>query len=290
MDVKDNKIERKTTIKCGDKLIQLDELKIMGILNMTPDSFYDESRKTNLESVLDSAQKMIDAGADFLDIGGYSTRPGAEFVSEEEELKRVIPAIRALRGEFPETILSIDTFRSNVAKEAIINGANIINDVSAGRFDEAIFDVAAEMLVPYILMHSRGDSQTMQSLIDYDNVVSDICKELSEKLLILKGKGVKDVIIDPGFGFAKSMEQNYAVLNGLEFFHSLGKPILIGVSRKGMIYKKLNTDQSKALNGTTIVNTVAAMKGVKILRVHDVREAKEIASLLNDSILNTSIN
>jgi dihydropteroate synthase len=287
MDVKDNKIERKTTIKCGDKLIQLNELKIMGILNMTTDSFHDESRKPNLEVLMNSAQEMINAGADFLDIGGYSTRPGADFVSEEDEMQRVIPAIKALRQKFSDVLISIDTFRSNIAKSAVENGANIINDVSGGRFDEAIFDVAAEKQVPYILMHSRGDSKTMQSLTDYENVVSDVCKELSEKIDILKGKGVNDIIVDPGFGFAKNLEQNYELLNNLEFFHSLGVPVLVGVSRKGMIYNKLKTNQAEVLNGTTIINTVAAMKGVKILRVHDVKEAKEIALLLNDSVLNT---
>jgi len=287
MDVKDNKIERKTTIKCGDKLIQLDELKIMGILNVTPDSFHSDSRKTNIEVLLDSAQEMIDSGADFLDVGGYSTRPGAEFVSEEVEMERVVPAIKALRQKFPEVLISIDTFRSKIAESAIENGANIINDISGGRFDKRIFDVAAEMEVPYILMHSRGDTKTMQNLTDYEDVISDICRELSEKITVLKGKGVKDVVIDPGFGFAKTLEQNYEILNNLEFFHSLGAPILVGVSRKGMIYNKLKTNQAEALNGTTIINTIAAMKGAKILRVHDVKEAKEIAVLLNDSVIKT---
>jgi dihydropteroate synthase len=285
--VKDNKIERKTTIKCRDKLIPLDELKIMGILNMTPDSFHSESRKSNLEALLNSAQKMIDAGADFLDIGGYSTRPGADFVSEDIEFGRVIPAIKMLREKFPDVVISIDTFRSKIAQSAIENGANIINDVSGGRFDESIFDVAAKMKVPYILMHSRGDSKTMRDLTKYENVVFDVCKELSEKISILREKGIKDIIVDPGFGFAKNLEQNYELLNCLEFFHSLGAPILVGVSRKGMIYKKLKINPTEALNGTTIVNTVAAMKGTKILRVHDVKEAKEIALLLKDSILNT---
>mgnify|MGYP005821406141 CR=1 FL=1 len=287
MDVKDNKIERKTTIKCGDKLILLDELKIMGILNMTPDSFHSESRKHNIEALLVSAQKMVDAGADILDVGGYSTRPGADFVSEHDEMERVIPAVRALRQKFPEILISIDTFRSNIAKSAVENGANIINDVSGGRFDEAIFDVAARMQVPYVLMHSRGDTKTMQSLTNYENVVLEVCKELSIKISKLKKKGVKDIIVDPGFGFAKNIEQNYEILKNLEFFHCLGAPILVGVSRKGMIYKKLNTNQAEALNGTTILNTVASMKGAKILRVHDVKEAKEIAFLLNDSVLNT---
>jgi dihydropteroate synthase len=287
MDVKDNKIERKTTIKCGDKLIQLDELKIMGILNVTPDSFHSDSRKTNIEVLLDSAQEMIDSGADFLDVGGYSTRPGAEFVSEEVEMERVVPAIKALRQKFPEVLISIDTFRSKIAESAIENGANIINDISGGRFDKRIFDVAAEMEVPYILMHSRGDTKTMQNLTDYEDVISDICRDLSEKITVLKGKGVKDVVIDPGFGFAKTLEQNYEILNNLEFFHSLGAPILVGVSRKGMIYNKLKTNQAEALNGTTIINTIAAMKGAKILRVHDVKEAKEIAVLLNDSVIKT---
>ena len=288
MDVKDNKIERKTTIKCGDKLIQLDELKIMGILNVTPDSFHSDSRKRSLESLLKSAEEMIDSGADFLDIGGYSTRPGADFVSEKDEEERVIPAIKAIRKKYPEVIISIDTFRSTIAKLALENGANIINDISGGRFDEAIFDVAAKMEVPYILMHSRGDSKTMQNLTNYKNVTSDICRELSEKISILKGKGVKDIIIDPGFGFAKTLEQNYEVLNNLEYFHSLGLPVLVGVSRKGMIYNKLSSNHSKALNGTTIINTVAAMKGVEILRVHDVKEAKEIALLLSDTVLKDS--
>lgn len=286
MDVKDNKIERKTTIKCGDKLIQLDDLKVMGILNVTPDSFHSDSRKANVEALLTSAKEMIDSGADMLDVGGYSTRPGADFVSEEVESERVVPAIRELRQAFPNVLISVDTFRSKIAKSAIENGANIINDISGGRFDDAIFDVAAEMDVPYILMHSRGDAKTMQNMTKYDNVVLDVCKELSDKIAVLKEKGITDIIVDPGFGFAKTLEQNYDLLNNLERFHSLGTPILIGVSRKGMIYNKLKTNQSEALNGTTILNTVAAMKGANILRVHDVKEAKEIALLLNDSILN----
>ena len=287
MDVKDNKIERKTTIKCGDKLIQLNELKIMGILNVTPDSFHSDSRQSTVEVLLDNAQKMIDAGADFIDIGGYSTRPGADFVSEEDEKERVIPAITALHKKFPSLLISIDTFRSKIAELAIENGASIINDVSAGRFDSTIFDVAAKWQVPYILMHSRGDSKTMQSLTNYDNVVLEVASELSDKIAVLKEKGVKDIIIDPGFGFAKTQEQNFEVLNHLDFFQSFGRPMIVGVSRKGMIYNKLNTNEAEALNGTTIVNTVAAIKGANILRVHDVIEAKEIATLLNDSVLNT---
>ncbi|PHR42579.1 MAG: dihydropteroate synthase [Fluviicola sp.] len=287
MDVKDNKIERKTTIKCGDKLIQLNELKIMGILNVTPDSFHSDSRQSTVGALLDSAQKMISAGADFIDIGGYSTRPGADFVSEKDEMERVIPAITELHRKFPSLLISIDTFRSKVAELAIENGASLINDVSGGRFDSAILDVAAKWQVPYILMHSRGDSKTMQGLTNYDNVVTDVSRELSEKIAILKRKGVKDIIIDPGFGFAKNQEQNYKILNHLDFFQSFGLPIIVGVSRKGMIYNKLYTNQAEALNGTTIVNTVAALKGANILRVHDVIEAKEIATLLSDSVLNT---
>lgn len=285
MDVKDNKIERNYTIKCRDKLIPLNDLKIMGILNVTPDSFYSKSRKVKIDDLLLSADGMIKAGADFLDVGGCSTRPGAEIVDESTELERVIPAIVSLRKEFPQVLISVDTFRSSVAEKAIENGADIINDVTGGRFDESIFDVAARKKAPYILMHSRGDSKSMRSLTDYNNVVRDIVNELSEKVSILRNKGVNDIIIDPGFGFAKSMEQNYELLNSLELFQTLDCPLLVGVSRKGMIYKKLKISQEEALNGTTIINTVAAIKGADILRVHDVKEAKEIAYLLNDCVL-----
>ncbi|MEX1192228.1 MAG: dihydropteroate synthase [Brumimicrobium sp.] len=285
MEVKDNKIERKNTIKCGDKLIQLDGLKIMGILNVTPDSFFPNSRMSNSEQLLDKARTMIQAGADFIDVGGFSTRPGASFISEEVELKRVIPSIETLRQAYNDIIISVDTFRSEVARQAIEAGANIINDVFSGRMDDRIFDIAAEYDVPYILTHSRGDAKTMQSLTLYEDVVADVCKELSVKVSILKEKGVKDIILDPGFGFAKTMEQNYELLNNLELLHVLNCPIIIGVSRKGMIYKKLNITPEEALNGTTAINTVGAMKGASILRVHDVLEAKQIATLLNDNLL-----
>ena len=260
-------------------LVSLDEPQVMGILNVTPDSFYAESRVNQETAILKRAEKMIEEGAFILDIGGYSTRPGAEDISTEEETRRVVQAIALIRSKFPETLISIDTFRSAVAKAAVESGANIINDVSGGTIDNQMFKLVAESKVPYILMHMRGTPQTMKNLNQYDNLLIDIGKELADKCQQLKSLGVADIIIDPGFGFAKSIAQNYELLRNLGYFKRLGFPILAGLSRKSMIYKTLNTEAEYALNGTTALNMVALQQGASILRVHDVKEARETITL-----------
>ncbi|MFA5575468.1 MAG: dihydropteroate synthase [Brumimicrobium sp.] len=262
-------------IMCNDKLYELSSPMIMGILNITPNSFYADSRKSNIESAINQAKRMIDEGADIIDVGGISTRPGADLLSEDEELKRVLPVIQEIRKLFPDILLSIDTFRSNVARIAVENGVNIINDVYGGWLDNKMFDTVAELNVPYILMHSRGDASNMQDLCEYKNVVKDVIRELSVSVKILREKGVKDVIVDPGFGFAKTMEQNYELFSGLPFLEVLECPVLVGISRKSMIYSLLKSTPDYALNGTTVLNAIALMKGAKILRVHDVKEAVE---------------
>ncbi len=260
-------------------LVSLDNLKVMGILNITPDSFYEGSRANDLQEVIDSAGKMLEAGAFILDIGGYSTRPGAEDISENIELERVIPAIEAIHKTFPKAYISIDTFRSEVAKCAVKAGASLVNDVSGGNLDTEMFNTVAKLDVPYILTHMRGTPTTMKSLTNYGHLLNDISIELSAKCLTLKRLGVKDIIIDPGFGFAKTIAQNYDMLRNLGYFKRLKFPILAGLSRKSMIYKTLDTSAREALNGTTALNMAALMNGASILRVHDVKEAIETIKL-----------
>ena len=279
--MKDNKIIPNFQIKCKDKLLDLSKPLVMGILNVTPDSFYKGSRVKSIGVILATVQTMLEDGASIIDIGGVSTRPGADPVSMQEELNRIIPAINAIVDEFPGVIISVDTFRAEVASKAVKAGASIVNDVSGGRLDSKMFETIAELDVPYVLMHSRGDSKNMQSLTDYKNVVQDVISELSRDLQKLRSVGVKDVIIDPGFGFAKTIDQNYELLNGLEHFKVLGCPLLVGVSRKSMIYKRLKINPEEALNGTTVLNTIGVAKGAKILRVHDVKEAMQVVGLTN---------
>ena len=263
-----------------NKLFDLSIPRIMGVLNITPDSFYEESRVNKEENISHRVKKMIDAGMDILDIGGCSTRPGAEEVSEQEEIDRVLPIIKEIRKAFPTLIISIDTFRAEVAEQALLNGANIINDVQGGNFDKRIWEVAAKYKAPYILTHSRGNAETMQNLTDYESTSLDVLQELSEKITLLKKTGVVDIIIDLGFGFAKTTEQNFELLKQLSIFSLLEHPILCGFSRKSMIYKRLNISVEESINGTTILNTFAINKGANILRVHDVIEAKQILDLL----------
>lgn len=260
-------------------LWSLEEPKVMGILNVTPDSFYEGSRLQAAKDILAQAQKMVDDGADILDVGGYSTRPGASDVPVSEELKRVSRAIGLIKAELPEAIISIDTFRSEVAKAAIDQGAHIINDVSGGDIDDQMFATVSDLRVPYILMHMRGTPKTMKSLATYNNVVTEVFSELQKKLKALEQLKIPDVIIDPGFGFAKTIEHNFTLLKNLSYLNQLGKPLLAGLSRKSMIYKTLNIDPSDALNGTTALNMIALNAGAKILRVHDVKEAKECVEL-----------
>ncbi|WP_035678659.1 dihydropteroate synthase [Flavobacterium limnosediminis] len=266
-------------INCKGRLIDLSQPKVMGILNITPDSFFDGGRYTSDEDFLNQTEKMLKEGATFIDIGAYSSRPNAVFVSELEELSRLLPVVELITEKFPEAILSIDTFRANVAEQAIEKGAAMINDISAGLLDEKMLEVIANANVPYIMMHMRGTPQTMTTLTDYDDIVKDMIKYFSERISAARSFGINDLIIDPGFGFAKTLEQNYEVLQKLELFQMLEVPLLSAVSRKSMIYKVLETNADEALNGTTVLNTVSLLKGAKILRVHDVKEAVECVRL-----------
>lgn len=253
----------------------------MGIINITPNSFYSQSRinKDEPDLALKRAAKMIEAGAKILDIGGYSSRPGAEEVTEDEERSRVIPIIEKLKKEFPQTFVSVDTFRSKVAKASVQAGADIVNDISGGDLDPEMIPAVAQLKVPYICMHMRGTPQNMYELTDYENLEKEILAYFNRKLQACRKAGIKDVIIDPGLGFSKTLEQNYRILKNLSYFNTINAPILIGLSRKSMIYKLLGIKQEEALNGTTALNMVALMNGAKILRVHDVKEAIESVKL-----------
>ena len=251
----------------------------MGILNVTPNSFYDGGKYSLEADVLSQVGKMLDEGATFIDIGAYSSKPNAEFVSEEEEANRLVPIIQLIMSHFPEALLSIDTFRSKIASIGIENGAALINDISAGSLDEKMMEVIAKYNVPYIMMHMRGTPQTMQSLTNYENIVKEMLLYFSEKVTKARSLGINDLIIDPGFGFAKTLDQNYEVLQNLELFQMLDLPILAGISRKSMVYKPLGLTADDALNGTTVLNTIALSKGANILRVHDVKEAVECVKL-----------
>ncbi|HEY9045557.1 MAG TPA: dihydropteroate synthase [Ohtaekwangia sp.] len=267
------------TLNLHGRLVDLHTPKVMGILNITPDSFYSGSRYISEAEILTQAEKMIQEGATFIDVGGYSTRPGAAEITTEEELKRVTVAIRAISRNFPETFISIDTFRSEVARAAVTEGACMINDVSGGTLDAAMFETVARLKVPYILMHMRGTPQTMTQETAYNNLLKDIIDFFHQKIHVLHQLGISDIIIDPGFGFAKTVEQNFELLHNLNHFKILGKPILAGLSRKSMIWRTLSTTPEEALNGTTSLNTIALLKGAGILRVHDVRAAVEAVTL-----------
>jgi dihydropteroate synthase len=269
------------TINCKGNLIDLSSPKVMGILNVTPNSFFDGGKHSDEKAILIQVEKMLSEGATFIDIGGYSSKPSAEFVSEEEELQRLLPVVQKVGKAFPEAIISIDTFRSKVAKETIESGAAIINDISAGNLDDIMLETVSQLKVPYIMMHMKGTPQTMQSMTQYENIVKEMMFYFSERVAKARSLGINDLIIDPGFGFAKTLEQNFEVLSKLELFQMLELPILAGVSRKSMIYKTLETSAEFALNGTTSLNTIALLKGAKILRVHDVKEAVECVKLYN---------
>jgi len=266
-------------INCKGELIDLSIPKVMGILNVTPNSFFDGGKYKNESEIVSQVEKMLNDGAAFIDLGAYSSKPSAEFVTEQEEIERIVPAIELILKHFPETLLSIDTFRAGVAKASIESGAAIINDIAAGELDDKMFEIVAHYNVPYIMMHMRGNPQTMQSMTQYDDIVKEMLFYFAEKVNRARSLGINDVIIDPGFGFAKTTDQNYEVLRKMELFNALELPLLVGVSRKSMIYKTLNTTTQEALNGTTILNTIALTKGAKILRVHDVKEAMECVTL-----------
>ncbi|MFM6977013.1 MAG: dihydropteroate synthase [Sphingobacteriaceae bacterium] len=280
---KNTEIYEKTTLKVGGKLLNLSTPRVMGILNLTPDSFYQpEGRQGQpaIDQILKEAEQMLTDGAELLDLGAYSSRPNAEHISAEEERNRLIPAVKALVYEFPQALLSIDTFRANVAEEAIAVGAHLINDISGGELDTNMFETVARLKVPYILMHMKGTPQNMQQNPHYEDLITEMLSYFREKIRKLVSMGVHDLIIDPGFGFAKTLDHNYEILNRLEEFKMLGFPLLAGVSRKSMIYKLLGGTAADALNGTSVANTVALLKGAKILRVHDVKPAVEAVKII----------
>jgi dihydropteroate synthase len=267
------------TLNCRGRLLCLEEPVVMGILNVTPDSFFAGSRIEDEKSLVKQASKMIQEGATMLDIGGQSTRPGSEKIQMEEELKRVLPAIQTIRKTFPDIFISVDTYYAEVARQAAAEGADIINDISAGLLDPDMGRIVGAAGIPYIMMHMKGNPQNMQGQMDYHELMPDILRYFTERMEYMKQYGIKDIIIDPGFGFAKTIEQNFEMLSALHQLHILDKPVLVGFSRKSMIWKTLQTTPENSLNGTTVLNTIALMKRCHILRVHDVKEAVECIKL-----------
>jgi dihydropteroate synthase len=277
---KDTFLYRKSTLNVQGKLVDLATPSVMGILNITPDSFFKGSRIATIDDALQRVEDFLNQGAKFIDLGAYSSRPGAVDITIDEELGRLIPFVEAISKRIPEAILSIDTFRAKVAKNAIYAGAHIVNDISAGNLDEEMFTTVAELNVPYIMMHMLGNPQNMRDFAEYNNISIEVCNYFSAKVTELRALGVKDIIIDPGFGFSKTIDHSYELLQHLQDLHIFGLPILIGVSRKGMIHKFLKTNVEASVNGTSVINTIALLKGANILRVHDVKEASECISLV----------
>lgn len=280
MSLKDTFLNRKSFINTGGSL-QSSTQQIWGILNLTPDSFYDGGKNNSINEAIQLTAKMLNDGAHCIDVGGASSRPGALQINTDEEINRIIPFIKEAIKTFPDIKISVDTNNSKVARVALNEGAVIINDISGGKADQEIFNIAKEFNAPLVLMHMRGNASNMQDLTQYQNVTSDVIKELSEQINIARSTGINDLIIDPGFGFSKTIPQNFELLNHLQQFKILGLPLLVGFSRKSMIYKTLEISAGEALNGTTVLNTIALLKGADILRVHDVKEAKEIINLVN---------
>ncbi len=268
------------TLNCNGTLVALSSPKILGILNLTPDSFYDGGKHQNTTAAIQQCENMLSDGADFIDLGAYSSRPGAEEVSEEEELNRLLPVLLALRKEFPQALFSIDTFRAKVAKAALEEGAHMINDISAGNMDANMLATVGQYKVPYIAMHMQGKPKTMQAAPSYTDVYQEIMHFFSEKIKACYAAGINDVILDPGFGFGKTIEHNYHLLHRFEHFQAFDLPVLAGVSRKSMIYRVLGTTPDEALNGTTVLHTIAMLKKAQLVRVHDVKAAKECIRLL----------
>lgn len=269
------------SINCNGKLVDLNTPKVMGVLNITPDSFYDGGRYKDAKSILNQTEKLISEGATFLDIGAYSSRPGADFISENEELQRIVPVVELIQKKNPDVLISVDSFRAKVIRECVSAGAVISNDISAGKLDPDMIKTVGELGVPYIMMHMRGTPQTMKNLITYQHLINEIYAYFSKQIELARQHHITDIIIDPGFGFAKTLAQNYELLKQMEFFKNLNCPILAGVSRKSMIYKVLGCTANEALNGTTALNMAALMNGACILRVHDVKEAVECIKLFN---------
>jgi dihydropteroate synthase len=276
---KDTFLNRKSTLNIKGKIIDLTTPAVMGILNLTPDSFYSNSRTSSIEDALVIAEKFLAEGAKYIDIGAYSSRPGAEDIGVKEELNRIVPVVDAISSKFPEAIISIDTFRAEVASETVAAGAHLINDISAGDLDENMHETVAKLNVPYLIMHMKGTPQNMKQLASYTDISLEIITYFTKKIEKLRALGIKDILLDPGFGFAKDLDQNYEVLARLEDLKIFSLPYLVGFSRKSMVYKPLGTNAAEALNGTTILNTLALLKGASILRVHDVREAVECITL-----------
>ena len=269
------------TINCAGKLVDLSTPKIMGILNVTPDSFYDGGVHNSDKKILNHVEKMLNDGAIFIDIGAYSSRPNAINIDEDEELNRVVPALELVNKKFPEAIISIDTFRSKVAETCLNSGASIINDVSAGEMDKKMMKIVGKYNVPYVMMHMKGNPQNMIRKTNYDDMLKEIIKYFSKKINQAVSYKINDMIIDPGFGFAKDLKQNYDLLSNIDLLKILDKPIMVGISRKSMIYQSLKTNAKESLNGTTVLNTVSLIKGASILRVHDVKEANECIKLIS---------
>lgn len=252
---------------------------VMGILNVTPDSFYTESRKQSTDEALHTAEKMLNEGATFIDIGGQSTRPDSKLITVEEELSRVLPIIEALHKKLPELNISIDTFYSKVASESVYAGASLVNDISGGNIDKGMFETVAKLGAPYVCMHIKGTPQTMQQYANYNNVSTEVYNYFTDKIIAADEAGIRDFIVDVGFGFAKNTAHNFELLKNLSYFKQLKKPLLVGISRKSSIYKSLNITAKEALNGTTVLNTIAIQNGAAILRVHDIKEAIEVIKL-----------
>ncbi len=267
------------TLNCKGRLLVIDKPIVMGIINATPDSFYEGSRFTQTNEILQQVEKMINEGADIVDIGGQSTRPGSEKMSEEQELKRVLNAIETIHQKFPDTIISVDTYYASVAKNCVDAGASIVNDISAGALDNKMLETIAMLKVPYIAMHMKGTPQNMQQFAKYDDVTSEVLDFFIQKKEECRTAGIFDLIIDPGFGFAKTTQHNFEIIKKLTVFKILERPVMIGVSRKSSVYKTLGVSAEEALNGTTVLHTIALMNGAKILRTHDVKEAKETIKL-----------
>jgi dihydropteroate synthase len=278
---KDTLFYQKRFINCSGHLLDLSSPKVMGILNITDDSFFDGGHYTDGRKMLQHAEEMIKDGADIIDIGGQSTRPGSKRIDSQTEASRVIPALRQLKKSFPEMTFSVDTYYSSVAEEAVAEGAYIINDISGGAMDERMFDTVARLNIPYVLMHIQGAPETMQKSPAYNNVTSEVLNYFSQKVAMLHSLGVHDIIIDPGFGFGKTLEHNYILLKNLSIFKMTGLPVLCGLSRKSMVGKLLNVSAEDSLNGTTALNTIALLKGANILRVHDVKEAVQTIKIVN---------
>jgi len=278
---KNKNLNTPITIDCNSKLLDLSTPAIMGILNLTDDSFYDGGQHNSIKKALLQTEKMLDDGAKIIDIGAYSSRPKAKHISHDEEWQRLEKTLQIINKEFPQAILSVDTFRSEIARRSIDNGADIINDISAGNLDPQMFDTVADLNVTYIMMHMQGTPQTMQDNPHYNCIEKEVVNYFLNKVKTLQQKGLSKIIIDPGFGFGKTLEHNYQLLNNLEELHTLELPLLVGVSRKSMVYKVLETDAKNSLNGTTAINTLCLSKGASILRVHDVKEAVECVKLIN---------